>query len=91
MTASEIVAKALRQWTEERRTGILLFNFRHGLLKHVEHQVVEFPDGPKSARGQNPPGCPSCREALTPRDDGAMWECLPCGLKRTSHQLKAVK
>ena len=92
MTAAEIVAKALRLWTEERRTGVLLMNFRHGILKHVEHQVVEFPEGePKSARGQNPPTCPVCRQALTPRDGGAMWSCDACGVKRTSSQLKAIK
>lgn len=92
MTASEIVAKALRLWTEERRTGVLLMNFRHGVLKHVEHQVVEFPEGsPKSARGAVVPRCPACGEGLTPRDGGAMWLCEPCGLKRTSSQLKAVR
>ena len=92
MTAAETVAKALRAWTEERRTGVLLLNFRHGTLKHVEHQIVEFPDSePKSARGADVPRCPACGEGLTPRDGGAMWSCDACGVKRTSSQLKAVK
>ena len=92
VTAGEIVAKALRLWTEERRTGILLFNFRHGTLRHVEHQVVEFPEGElKSARGQMVPRCPACGGDLTSRDAGAMWTCDACGVKRTSSQLKAVK
>ena len=92
MTAAEIVAKALRLWTEERRTGVLLMNFRHGVLKHVEHQVVEFPNGePKSARGAVVPRCPACGGDLTPRDSGAMWACEACKIKRTEAQLRVAR
>lgn len=89
MTPGELVAKAHRAWVEEKRTGTLLFNYRHGTLKHVEHQVVEFPDGLESARGQNGrPACPACRRPLASRDGGTMWTCDACALKRTEHQLK---
>ena len=89
MTPAEAVTKAIRVWVEERRTGFLVLNFRHGVLKDLEHQIKEFPDPVKSApAGRNgQPVCPSCGEALTSRDAGAMWTCEACRVKRTKAQL----
>ena len=89
MTPAEAVTKAVRAWVEERRTGTLLFNFRHGTLKHIEHQVVEFPDPVKSLQAGSTvgPRCPVCTNALTPQDGGAMWTCRSCNVKRTQAQL----
>ena len=90
MTPGEAVANAHRLWVDDKRTGNLVFNYRHGVLKHVEHQMLEFPEGAsKSARsGQNVPTCPACGAAMTSRDAGTLWTCQPCAVKRTVHQLR---
>lgn len=86
MTASGLVAKALQVWVEERRTGLLLLNFRNGELKYIEHQQREhLPTGQTGQAGT--PCCPSCEEPMAKRE-GQMWACPACGVKRTATQLQ---
>lgn len=86
MTAATILAKAVKAWVEDRRTGFLVLNFRNGELKYIEHQQREHVD-PHAATG---PTCPSCGEAMAPRE-GGLWACPACGVKRTEHQLRAER
>ena len=88
MTAAEVVAKALKAWVDERRTGFVVLNFRHGVLKDVEHQIKEFVSGDGSARraDETAPDCPHCEKPMTTRDGGRMWLCA-CGIKRTAAQI----
>ena len=88
MTASEVVAKALRRWTENKLTGDLVLEFRHGRLLRIRNGDIEFIDGPKSAHRADATTCPSCGELMVARDSGAMWMCIPCGVKRTKHQVQ---
>ena len=86
MTPATLVAKALKAWVDERRTGFLLLNFRNGELKYIEHQQREhLPAGQSSQNGQPP--CPSCGDPMAKRE-GEMWACPACGVKRTAAQLK---
>jgi len=87
VTASEVVAKALRRWTENKLTGDLVLEFRHGRLLRIRNGDIEFIDGPKSAHRADVPACPSCDEPMVARDEGTMWICVPCGVKRTKVQI----
>ena len=90
MTQGEAVAKAHRQWTEDKLTGELTFVYRHGRVQHVRHGRIDFVDGePKSVRA-DVPTCPACGQPMRSRDSGAMWACEACGVKRTEAQLKRV-
>ena len=92
MTQGEAVAKAHRQWTEDKLTGELTFVYRHGRVQHVRHGRIDFVDGEgKSARGAPVPPCPACGEPMRSRDGGCMWGCEACGVKRTESQLKAIR
>ena len=80
---------ALHKWREERQTGFLILNFRHGVIKGIEHQIKEFlENNGKSALGAPVPPCPACGQPMQSRDSGAMWECPPCRVKRTEAQLR---
>lgn len=89
MTPSGLIAKALKVWVDERRTGFLLLNFRNGRLKYIEHQQREhLPIGQMSvSQNGQPMVCPAC-EALMVRREGDMWACPACLVKRTAAQLK---
>ena len=85
MTPALVVAKALKVWVDEHRTGFLLLNFRNGQLKYIEHQQREhLPTGQSSQNGA--PECPACQEPMI-RREGQMWACPTCGVKRTDRQL----
>lgn len=86
MTPSILVAKALKAWVDERRTGFLVLNFRNGELKYIEHQQRE--QVPAGQGGwSDAPKCPACDEGMA-RREGGMWACPACGVKRTDAQLR---
>lgn len=90
MTEAEAVLQAHRLWREQKLTGELVFNYRHGIVKHIRHGHIDFVDGDGSARradGKNSPVCPTCGQPMSTRDKGQMWGCEPCGIKRTAAQL----
>ena len=92
MTPADAVVRAHRLWVEGKRTGSLVFSYRHGALKRIEHQEVEFVDPPKSALGadgEGPP-CPGCGQTMVRQAHSLMWACGPCKVKRTEAQLRAV-
>ena len=90
MTQGEAVAKAHRLWLEEKRSGFLIFDYRGGVVKGIEHQVKEYLEG-KSARRVDVPPCPVCGEPMRSRDGGALFVCEGCSVKRTEAQLRSVK
>jgi len=86
VTAGDAVVKAHRRWVENRLTGDLIFEYRHGRLLRIRNGDIEFIDESKSAHRAEV--CPSCGELMVSRDEGTMWMCVPCGVKRTRHQMQ---
>ena len=90
MPPGDAVVRAHRLWVEGKRTGSLIFSYRHGTLKRIEHQEVEFLDPPTSALAEGP-ACPSCGAAMIRQEHSLMWKCEPCKVKRTEAQLRTVR
>lgn len=88
MTPGEAVVRAHRLWVESKKTGTLRFSYRHGVLKRIEHDEVEFLEPPESIRRADVPACPTCGGQMESRDAGAMWTCSQCRVKRTQSQLR---